>query len=627
MAGFTKKITAQQSQSSVTVIFNHTSAQPRLIIPLLWTTLQEKTVQSRAFAVGHLKHYIEVHGQRSRHLIEASGSLDILEKSVKKSLADPNPGVRESARIMFWVFAEVWKERGTAVMNTLDATARKQLERVCPNPESQVALPSTPETTKKSSVAAAIAASRAKAKAIATAPPSLRHQATSHAAAPRRDGSPNVSPKSIAPRAGSPLRAISSPVSPTRARLASTGLTRSTSAGIVPLSSTLHSRRSSGGSETNGRGVSPTLSDGGVHRRKSSPLTFAASGASIRKAIGGTLPPSPSSEGPASPSPLGPLAKRNGPIPVPPRTSLIQLSSKDNDESLLMAQSVPIPEDSDSEDGAINILSFSAAYEQISPIKNKLKSPPLTLSPASDSRPTASVSNALSTGSIVDVNGVRQPVVEDALRARAEQAESAAERLLELVEPEDDVTNHHALPPSLLRSTNGYGAVTSRLKAKPQPLPLTDKVTPKTPDSRASTILKQAALFADSPDPKNSKATSLLDVLRNQKQETGWWMKRKMCQSFYHSFFHIILTFIKVRSQAAPNDGNISSDRIQELNNLISALEHGDATVAAVQRLALICTENTGAGFWEENKTFERFFRALIGYLQPTRVSFLSRLR
>ncbi len=88
-----------------------------------------------------------------------------------------------------------------------------------------------------------------------------------------------------------------------------------------------------------------------------------------------------------------------------------------------------------------------------------------------------------------------------------------------------------------------------------------------------------------------------------------------------------ILTFIKVRSQAAPNDGNISSDRIQELNSLISALEHGDATVAAVQRLALICTENTVAEFWEENKAFERFFKALMSYLQPTRVSSLSRLR
>jgi hypothetical protein len=39
-----------------------------------------------------------------------------------------------------------------------------------------------------------------------------------------------------------------------------------------------------------------------------------------------------------------------------------------------------------------------------------------------------------------------QPIVEDALRARAEQAQSAAERLLELVEPEDaQGTSHHSM--------------------------------------------------------------------------------------------------------------------------------------------------------------------------------------
>lgn len=614
MAGFTKKITAQQSQSTVTVILSHTSAQPRLIIPLLFTTLQEKNVQSRAFAVGHLKHYIEVHGQRSRNAIESSGNLDVLERSVKKALADPNPGVRESARIMFWLFAEVWKERGTAVLNTLDATARKQLKRLCPNPENQVVLPSTPENTKKTSVAAAIAASRAKAKAIASAPPSLRHQATSHA--PRRDGSPNVSPKGIAPRSGSSLRASSSPDSPTRARLASASLSRSTNASIVRLSTTSHSRKSSGGSETKARGVSPTLSDGGAHRRISSPLAFAATGASIRKTMGNPLPASPSSEGQASPSPPGLLAKRNGAIPVPPRSSLVNLSCKDNGESLLMAQSVPIPEDSDSEDGAIDVLSFSAAYQQISPIKNTPNSRPLTLSLASDSGPPASVSNALSTGSI-DISGVQQPVVEDALRARAEQAESAAERLLELVEPEDDITSHNTLPPSLLKSTNGYGAVTSKPKMKPQPL---DKATPKTPESRASTILKQAALFVDSPEHKNSKPTSLLDVLRNQKQETGWWMKRKIRQLFYHSYFHLDINICEVLSQVTPNNNNIS-DQVQELNNLIPALEQGDADVAAVQRLALFFMGSSVAEVWEEDKTFERFFKALMSYLQPTRVS------
>jgi CLIP-associating protein 1/2 len=98
-------------------------------------------------------------------------------------------------------------------------------------------------------------------------------------------------------------------------------------------------------------------------------------------------------------------------------------------------------------------LSFSAAMQQISPQKDAPYSPALTLSPASDSRPSASVSNPLSTVTALVIDTTQQPVVEDALRARAEQAESAAERLLELVEPEDDLANHPTLPPSLLKTT------------------------------------------------------------------------------------------------------------------------------------------------------------------------------
>src|SRR5215471_17482791 len=138
MAGYTKKIAAQQSQISVTTIITHCSAQPRVTLPLLWSTLQEKTVQARAFAVGHIKTYLEVHGARSKHLIETTGGQDLLEKSVKKALADANPTVRESARVCFWVFNGIWRERGLVVLDSLDNVARKQLEKVCPNPEAAV---------------------------------------------------------------------------------------------------------------------------------------------------------------------------------------------------------------------------------------------------------------------------------------------------------------------------------------------------------------------------------------------------------------------------------------------------------------------------------------------------------
>lgn len=307
-----------------------------------------------------------------------------------------------------------------------------------------------------------------------------------------------------------------------------------------------------------------------------------------------------------------------------------------------MAQAVPIPEDSDSEDdNAINVMSFSAAFERISPRK------PLTQSPSSESRPTpaASVSNALSTGSIGGPSS--QPIVEDALRARAEQAESAAERLLELVELDDDA-GHHPLPPSLMKSTNGRGAAPLKIKLKPVPIPsLKTKVVPKTPNNRASAILKQAALFADSPAQKNGGSTSLLDGMTDQTPETAWWKKRKArkCAFFCSDCGTNLLVVISQPAKLPP----VASDPQQELETHIAALEKGDIDVPSLKRLALFCSQNSvtellsplsghfppsptfqGDGpmnkasnseqFWEERRNFERLFKSLVSFIQPDKV-------
>lgn len=504
MSGFTKKITCQQSQASITAIISHTSPQPRLIIPLLWSTLHEKNVQSRAFAVGHFKHYLETHGQRSKHAIEVSGNLDTIEKAVKKSLIDPNPGVRELARTLFWVFAHVWKERGAAISNTLDPNARKQLDKACPSPSMHVPLPCTPDNSKKSSVATAIAASRAKAKAGATVSPVLRHREPSIAKGSGNESSPNASPKGVTTsRSRSPLgRSISS----TLARLP-----LSASPGIVPSSATLHTRTPSGSSDTNSRAISPPSSNCARQKESSS---IAATNISTTRTI--LVDSKESSDEASQVVPSLPGNQNDGPVGL--GTAPVQRLSTDN-ESLLMAQSVPVPDDSDSEDDAVNVLSFSAAMQQLSPQKHSPRSLSLTFS--ATSRP----SDALSTVSALD-NITQQPVVEDALRARAEQAESAAERLLELVEPEDDLADHPILPLSLLNTTNGHK--TNSTKPKPT---LIHKISPQTPDNRADTILKKAALFANSPMVNHSKQTSLLDVLRSSKRETDWWLKRKACMS------------------------------------------------------------------------------------------------
>ncbi|KAF9485369.1 hypothetical protein BDN70DRAFT_871407 [Pholiota conissans] len=631
MAGFTKKLTAQQSQTTVATIITYTSAQPRTVIPLLWNTLQEKIVQARAYVVGHLKVYLEVHGHRSKNAIEGSGQVDTLEKALKRALADANPAAREQARILYWVFEEIWPDRGMSILETLDSVARKQVEKACPNKAQANLPPATPQVTKKSSVAAAIAASRAKAKAIATAPPSLRHQATSaYAGNQRRAGSPNISPKNSTARPGSPQGSVTAPSSPRR--VVSTNLSRSTSVANMPLRT--HSRTPSDSSDKAARSTSPSLSDQGK-RRLSSPLANSATSSTLRKAVATALPPSPPSSV-TSPTPRRPLAApRTDPVPLP-RDSLKLLS--DENDSLLMAQTAPHPSDTDSDDDqSVNLMSFSAPFQSYPPAAVTPKSQ-RTLSPVSDSLPTASVSNALSSGSIFDMASSQQIVVEDALRARAEQAESAAERLLELVEPEDEASpSRPVISVSSTKTTNGNGLATPKPKTKPAPITVgRPKAFPTTPTNRASTIMKQAAMFMDSPAaPKNGRSSSLLDVLQSQAHETGWWLKRKVLHAQHFSTKSS--TFITWE---------------QDVNELISKLDSGDADVAALKRLALICVETSSSDLssppispgtrhpssptplppsqkptsllhsdvWEKNKTFDRFFKALMKYLEPERV-------
>ncbi|KAJ7095197.1 clasp N terminal-domain-containing protein [Mycena belliarum] len=620
MAGVTKKLTAQQSQASVSAIIEHTSTPPRVLLPLLWQTLQEKIIQARAFVVAHLKLYLELHGHRSKHTIETSGGLEIMEKSLKKALADANPAVRDTARICFWVFEGIWPDRGVALLGGLDSVARKQLEKVCPNPELAAAvIPSTPKPMKKSSVAAAIAASRAKAKAIATAPPTLRHQATasSHTVPVKRAGSPSLSTsRNSVARPSSPLRMSSSPPSH-KSRIVSKSVPRSPSAEAVTTS---HTRTTSGSPPS-----PPSPSEQTAFRRRtSSPLVSVGVNPNrstmIRNPLKATHPAPPStSSDPVAPTPRN---GRNMAVPVHVRNSTLFAQPHMADESLLLAQTVPIPgSDSDSEsmDHSVNLMSFSAAFEKYASPARRSNSQAQSFSPEA--------SNALSSGSLETAAG--QPIVEDALRARAEQAESAAERLLELVDPDDDSMLHSTIPSSLLVGTNGNG---SKVKVKPMPPPIRQiqTKTPVTPVNRSSTIMRQAAQFKNS--PAFSGHTSLMDVLHDQRHQTGWWLKRR-----------------NLVAQGTPLRAVVDVDRINELESYIAMLENDDVDVRVLQKLALLAIENPitepassplspdypaspspfvnpsrslpslQSDMWGKNKNFERLFDALLSFLHPAK--------
>ena len=538
MASLTKKIIAQQSQATVATIINNASPLPRLVLPLLSNALQDKATQTRTYAMGHIKTYLAAHGERGRHSIEACGGVETLEKCIKKGLSDQNPAVKDAARQAFWAFENVWQDRGRAILDSLDPTSRKQLERACPNPEQLAGLASAVATpqVKKSSVAAAIAASRAKAKAIATAPPSLRHQATSAARTTsppaKRPASPSLSSSngpSAPGRAASPINRVPSSSSPPRARVVSGGaLSRSANSGFVP------NRDQSRQPPVPASPPSPTP-DPSYRRRVSSPLAGSPNGSStLRRAMQTALPASP----PPGTAPLHGGSSQRLPQQLaahPTNRESISIAAMRgfDEDSLLLASNIPIPEDSDSDmdiDTSMNLVSFSTPYEMYPPERAAPQArSAASFSPrSSSSRPPPS--NALSTGTSSPPAGVPQPMVEDAMRARAEQAESAAERLLELVDPEDEVPQASSLAASLLlrgavdgdtpAAAPGGSPPRGLGSAPPPPEP------PRTPVGKNTALLRKAAMFQDSPAYKARTSTSPFDMINGPSYDNSWWRTR-----------------------------------------------------------------------------------------------------
>jgi hypothetical protein len=128
MSSLTKKIVAEQSQRAVLAIIKHTSCHARFFLPFLAAGVVEKNVQSRQYYSLYLKTYLEIHAARDKGHIEAVG-LEILVKAVKTAMADINPVVKTHGRSAYWVFAGIWPNEGTEIIDKLDPTVRKQLER------------------------------------------------------------------------------------------------------------------------------------------------------------------------------------------------------------------------------------------------------------------------------------------------------------------------------------------------------------------------------------------------------------------------------------------------------------------------------------------------------------------
>lgn len=509
MGASTKKIVANQTQGAVKEIIVNNGCSPRIILPLLWNGIQEKNVQTRGQIILHVQTLVETQAARWKTVIETSGSLEMLENVIKKGLTDANGGIRDTARIVFWAFDKIWRERANVISASLDATGRKQLDKACPAGQQISAAPAASEP-KKNSVAAAIAASRAKAKQIAADPPTLRHAATAHASTfasqSRRPSSPVTSPttrNAAGPRVVSPSSSI---------RKATTYTRSATSPGSSPSNI-----RSSSKTNDSISPPSSPLATSPSHRRQISSSHIPAptpplSPGKFRSSLStrSISPPGPQLTtqtrrasgvfSTSSKSPGRPISQSNA-LAFSPQPS-------SDDDSLLRVRGPS--SDTDSND-SMQMASFSQAMDEPPAHRHILSAAALTPSTTP-----------------LKVPG---PVIEDALRARAEQAESAAERLLEeLVEPEVTPNGDLHLSPSASAIPHANG----RLSAKPQntsvaPASYSNPAPPITPFTRHNALLKQAAMLQDSPALTRT-TPRIVDMLKENKHESEWWLKRVACK-------------------------------------------------------------------------------------------------
>lgn len=109
LCGGTKKISSQQGNMTVDILISRVSYNLR-IMQHIWFACQDKNVQPRTYATGWLKTLLNKEAHHKSH-IEHTGGLELVEKCIKKGLADANPGVRENMRSTYWSFARIWPSK------------------------------------------------------------------------------------------------------------------------------------------------------------------------------------------------------------------------------------------------------------------------------------------------------------------------------------------------------------------------------------------------------------------------------------------------------------------------------------------------------------------------------------
>ncbi|KAI8050252.1 clasp N terminal-domain-containing protein [Syncephalis plumigaleata] len=124
----TKKLISQSAAATTHELIRNTSYHVRNL-NAIHLAVVDKNGQLRAFAAGFIKTVLEAHGHNRYDAIVRSGGVEIIDKSIRRGVADANPSTREVSREAFQLYWELWQDRAQAILNSVDASNKKQLIR------------------------------------------------------------------------------------------------------------------------------------------------------------------------------------------------------------------------------------------------------------------------------------------------------------------------------------------------------------------------------------------------------------------------------------------------------------------------------------------------------------------
>lgn len=508
-SGYTKKIIAEKSQKVVTAIITHSTAQPRIFIAHISAGAGDKNVQTRQYSASHLKTFLDTQAARCKSSIDQGSFTEQLESLLKKALADVNPQTRETARLAYWSFAPIWPARAKGIIEGLDGQARKQLEKA------QAAHGSA---------------------ALSTAGPTNGTNGTMKPAPvqrPRTGAAAFIAEqRRLAKLAGSKQetaqssRVVSNPAPPSPSIAQASGMPRSASTHSFETPA----RRGMGVRAETTPDASPSARRGGSTTNKvDSPV-------------------------------LGRSSAKSGAVPIPSSTSAASARSRSSSLARTISRSPPAQPVLSSRTPLRGTQSRSTASAQLSPTASTstaslhtVQTPVLARKSVAGTHTAQERLYVSSSGSplnrprpgIARSTSGTQSIINEAIRAQADQAISAAEQLLdfddehEAAEPVDSLVGRMSTLEVTPRTPMGNGN--------------SNGASPTTPGraSLALTTLGQnchaarpgydllrtpvnagngtRAIWEDS--PKNQAMTpKFLEKLKGRSHERGWWARQRQCK-------------------------------------------------------------------------------------------------